>query len=360
MSALIELEKKCGGSWNHIHDARCEAQIYLSKFRDLVAAEKTESQDVSVVVFGSLARREWTSKSDLDWTLLIDGPVDSKHATEANELALRVKEADFKQPGPTALFGRLAFSHTLVHEIGGQDDSNRNLTQRLLMLLESCGIERDDAHRRVLDGILYRYLTNDPRSTSARTIRLRVPRFLLNDVVRYWRTMCVDYANKYRDRAGDGWAVRHLKLRLSRKLIFTAGLILCLSCDVKLFPEISKRFRDLFTSEKAGQAPVKELVDYLRQLSSRNPLDALAETCDRFGTPETACLLFDAYNAFLGILRDSSAREHLSNLDPDRAEQDADFQKTRKIGQDFHTGLVKLFFHDHRPLRELTMHYGVF
>jgi predicted nucleotidyltransferase len=360
MSALVELEKKCRASWTNIHETRSDAQVYLDKFRDLVAQEKTESQDISVVVFGSLARREWTSKSDLDWTLLIDGPVDSKHASEANQLASRVKEAGFKQPGPTALFGRLAFSHTLVHEIGGQDDSNRNLTQRLLLLLEACGIERDDAHRRVLEGILYRYLTNDPRAGSPRTVPLRVPRFLLNDVVRYWRTMCVDYANKYRDRAGDGWPIRHLKLRLSRKLIFTAGLILCFSCDCELFPEIAGKFRDLFSSEKSGQVPVKELVNYLRQLSSRNPLDGLAETCARFGTPETASLLFDAYNDFLGILRDTKVREHLGNLSPDTAENDSQFQRTRSIGQRFNQGLVKLFFQDHPRLGELTMLYGVF
>lgn len=360
MSVLIDLEKKCRTSWASIHEARADAQAYLDKFRELVAQEKTESQDISVVVFGSLARHEWTNKSDLDWTLLIDGPVDSKHASEANQLALRAKEAGFRQPGPTALFGRLAFSHTLVHEIGGQDDSNRNLTQRLLLLLEACSLERDDAHRRVIEGILYRYLTNDPRSTLPRTVPLRVPRFLLNDVVRYWRTMCVDYANKYRDRAGDGWAIRHLKLRLSRKLIFTAGLILCFSCDCKLFPEIAGKFRDLFSSEKSGQVPVKELVNYLRQQSSRNPIDGLAETCERFGTPETACLLFDAYNEFLGILRDSKVREQLSNLNPDTAEADQQFQRARKIGQRFHQGLVKLFFQDHPRLTELTMHYGVF
>ena len=34
---------------------------------------KYTSEDTSLVVFGSLARQEWTSASDLDWTYLIDG-----------------------------------------------------------------------------------------------------------------------------------------------------------------------------------------------------------------------------------------------------------------------------------------------
>ncbi len=360
MSALEELQKNCKASWGHIQESRQEAQDQLRKFRDLVATEKTESQDISVVVFGSLARGEWTSSSDLDWTLLIDGAVDTKHATEANQLAHRVKDERFKQPGPTALFGKLAFSHTLVHEIGGQDDSNRNLTQRLLLLLESKGVERDDAHRRVLEGVIHRYLTNDPRGAAQRYVRLRMPRFLLNDVVRYWRTMCVDYANKYRDRAGEGWAIRHLKLRMSRKLIFTAGLILCLHCDCRLFPDLAARFRDLFTPEQSEQAPVKELVEHLRVLSGRVPLEALAQTCAQFASLETARQLFDAYNDFLGLLRNTQEREHLSQLNPDQADADSVFGRAREIGRRFHRGLVSLFFRENPRLSELAMHYGVF
>lgn len=360
MSALEELQKKCNTRWEHLHAARLEAQQQLEEFRDLILTEKTESQHISVVIFGSLARGEWTNKSDLDWTLLIDGPVDSKHATEANRLALRVTQHGFRQPGPTALFGKLAISHNLVHEIGGQEDSNRNLTQRLLLLLESRSVERDDAHRRVLEGVLHRYLTNDPRNNTSRHIPLRVPRFLCNDVVRYWRTMCVDYANKYRDRSGEGWAIRHLKLRLSRKLIFTAGLLLCFSCDLTLHPELKPKFRDLFTMEEPEQAPVKEVVDYLRLRSSRGPLETLAETCLHFAKMSNAKQIFDAYNEFLGILRDPERRIKLSQLDPDKAETDVSFQQARLIGKQFHDGLVNLFFHDNKRLAELTMHYGVF
>lgn len=360
MSALDELERKCKSKWDHLHEAQRDAHEHLQRFREIVLAEKTESQDISVVIFGSLARREWTSQSDLDWTLLIDGPVDSKHATEANRLARRVAEQSFKQPGPTALFGKLAISHNLVHEIGGSDDSNRNFTQRLLLLLESRAVEREDAHRRVIDGVLHRYLTNDPRTLAPRHIPLRVPRFLFNDVVRYWRTMCVDYANKYRDRTGEGWAVRHLKLRMSRKLIFVAGMILCFSCDIGLYPDLKKKFRDLFSTDETEQAPVKELVDYLRNLCGRGPLESLAEVCMNFAGAGTAKMLFDAYNDFLGILRTPALRDHLSQLNPDLADTDPGFQAARLIGKRFHEGLVKLFFVDNSRLAELTRYYGVF
>ena len=43
--------------------------------------------NTSVIVFGSLARREWTSGSDLDWTLLLDGPADPQHHDSAGRFA---------------------------------------------------------------------------------------------------------------------------------------------------------------------------------------------------------------------------------------------------------------------------------
>ena len=94
------------------------------------------SEDTSLVVFGSLARGEWTSGSDLDWTYLIDGGANSDHLLIAQRIQRLLEEnkAKFRPPSPTGTFGNMAFSHDIIHQIGGQNDTNRNTTQRVLKL----------------------------------------------------------------------------------------------------------------------------------------------------------------------------------------------------------------------------------
>ena len=191
------------------------------------------SDDTSLVVFGSLGRDEWTSSSDLDWTFLIDGGANSDHLLIAQDIQKVLEKANFQKPGPTGTFGNMAFSHDIIHQIGGQDDTNKNTTQRILLLLESCAIgERSDAYERVIRGVINRYLEEDNHLLTHDGKRNRVPRFLLNDIVRFWRTMAVDFASKQRDRAGKGWGLRNAKLRMSRKLIFASGLLVCFSSNL--------------------------------------------------------------------------------------------------------------------------------
>jgi hypothetical protein len=159
------------------------------------------------VFFGSLARGESTSQSDLDWTLLINGEVDGQHSSLHQSIRKKLRDAGKIPPGSTGTFGGLAFSHELVPCIGGQDDTNKNLTLRMLLLLESLSIGNDQPRQMVIRAILSRYLADDPSWTWRSDGKL--PRFLLNDVIRFWRTMAVDFADKFRDQEGEKWALRN-------------------------------------------------------------------------------------------------------------------------------------------------------
>jgi predicted nucleotidyltransferase len=258
--SVAELSKALSTSWPAIEKAQAETPAQFQKLAERL--EGADSENESIVVFGSLARSEWTVSSDLDWTMLVDGWAEHRHALTAHRIGEVVTEAGFAKPGPTRTFGTLTFSHDLVHQIGGLDDSNLNTTPRLLLLLESKPVNRREAYDRVITGILRRYLQND-----FRPFRLKVPRFLLNDLNRFWRTMCVDYASKYREQAGKKWCIRNVKLRLSRKLIFASGLLTCFYCDPGWISQRSPRL--------AANPEVEGLVEYLLEFVARTPLDIL-------------------------------------------------------------------------------------
>jgi predicted nucleotidyltransferase len=137
-SFLSALEQQIGTTWPHLEEARDRAVAKRAALKQALAGK--DSDDTSIVVFGSRARDEFTDGSDIDWTLLIDGHADPQHLNGAREIRAIVQLHSVKEPGPEATFGSMAWSHSLVHLIGGEDDTNRNTTQRILMLLESAAL----------------------------------------------------------------------------------------------------------------------------------------------------------------------------------------------------------------------------
>ena len=83
---------------------------------------------------GSLARNEFTLGSDIDWTPSVDGSADPKHHDLVRQIGLLGDSMAGKSTEAEGTFGSLVCSHDLIHQIGGEDDTNRNTTRRLLRL----------------------------------------------------------------------------------------------------------------------------------------------------------------------------------------------------------------------------------
>jgi len=90
-----------------------------------------KSPDTSIVVFGSVARQEFTSSSDLDWILLIDGQSIPEHKEQERNVERALVAKEFIEPGKSGAFGKMIGSHGLIHNIGGEDDLNSNTTRRV-------------------------------------------------------------------------------------------------------------------------------------------------------------------------------------------------------------------------------------
>lgn len=350
-SYLDELKSKLGRDWPSISQARQTTAKRREELAQLIAGE--ESEDANVVVYGSMARGEMTRESDLDWTLLLDKPVDPSDLPTSQRIAKKIRDAGFAEPGKTNIFGSMTSSYSMVHNIGGQDDSNANTTRRVLLLLESYAPGKHEAYIRVRRHILFRYVDDD-YGLSFGSGQMIVPRFLLNDLSRYWRTVTVDFVHKQRAEAGGKWALRNAKLRMSRKLIFAAGLLACFECHLD---EAAQRARDEIRGPSHRSA---ELIDYLERMFSMPPLEILARSVLRHAELKTAELLFDSYEAFLALLDDSEKRAILGSLDPSQARDNEVFQEVREISHKFQEGVTRLFFRDDKELYSLTEFFGVF
>lgn len=351
-SKLDELEKRLGTVWESIRRARAQTQARRRELDERFS--QLGSPDTSLVVFGSVAREEVTSGSDLDWILLIDGQSVSEHKEQEREIENRLVEGKFIQPGSSGVFGRMVGSHELVHNIGGEDDLNSNTTRRVLLLLESYVVGNREAYDRVRRQIVRRYLGDD-RGLTHGSDDVRIPRFLLNDLTRYWRTVTVDFVYKQRADNDRKWAIRNAKLRMSRKLIFAAGLAHVFFCH--LDPEAEPARSELKKSKD-----VSLLASYLTGQLANPPLETIAKLCLTCGvTGETAMAIYANYDRFLGILDDSDKRKDLEKAQGHDALRDsAAWKEIREVSQPFHEGMVNIFLRDSDDLKQLAMRYGIF
>jgi hypothetical protein len=211
----------------------------------------------SLVLFGSWGRHELTSESDDDWALLIDDSdldLDGPLVREALEHLREVFE-EGRAPGRQDYFGCAFHGRPLSERIGLDEDDTRNLTRRMLLLLESVPATRAQVHRHVQDRVLARYLARHRKD-------FRPPRFLLNDVIRYWRTICVDFEGKVaqdkREGGGeDRFVMRNSKLRTSRKMLYASGLLpvlLCHHLEARHMPLLLRNQLDALATDRVARA----------------------------------------------------------------------------------------------------------
>lgn len=309
---------------------------------------------MSLVVFGSLARGEWTARSDLDWSLLVDGQADPQDERIAKEVQQLLDDDGWTRPGRLGAFGSLAFSHELVHKIGGMHDTHTNTTRRILLITESRAIDDSLVRERIIRCLLARYLEEDTHFHSTRGSQSFVPRFLLNDIIRFWRTIAVDYANKTLEADRAGWALKNVKLRMSRKLIFVAGLLLCFRCHLQ---QENAAEKNLFGLDESNIRFVQFLIGEI----GKTPLDLLASfLLERAVADEVSARIMDSYERFLETINDGEKRERLQALTYAQARDDSLFNEMREVGKEFQEGLRLLFFDGDPQIRNLAQVYAIF
>ena len=321
------LEAQLGIRFEHIAQAREWTQAGLARRRDAFALIPIDP-DVTVCLMGSWGRLEATPGSDDDFMVLLAGTKRADAEPRVDEVAAALQA---EPPGREETFGGQVWLSDLTDKIGRDQDTNANLTRRMLTILESVAVVGDavhsDAQRALIDGYL-----------AAHARDYQPPRFLLNDLIRYWRTIAVDFEGKMRDRGGEGWGLRNAKLRLSRKALFAGGLLPVLDCSTR---------------------PRAEMSAFLQHQMSLTPLDRIAQAFLAAGRVDPASRAFAAYDTFLGILRDPVQRAVLDELSREEADGSELLARIKRLGSEFEMALLSLLFDDDRMLR-LVQDYLIF
>jgi hypothetical protein len=154
------------------------------------------------------------------------------------------------------------------------------------------------------------------------------------------------------ERQHEGWAIRNIKLRFSRKLLFAWGLIASFSGE--LFPGST------FDGVDDAHERLVRLADLIGEQTSVTPLDLVARVALETGDRDVARQIFSSYDSFLAVMSDPVARKTLEELPFEDSETDETYNRLREASREFRKGMNALFFDAHPNLKKLIREYGVF
>jgi predicted nucleotidyltransferase len=301
-----------------IEEARRYSTSKLQLLRQTVA--KLVPPNEMIFINGSFARKEASEGSDVDFYIVTRS--DNLSPGWADDAKSAIEKIVPVSPAEDGAFYHVEQLDTLLKNIGGAHDNNHNITRRMLLLLEGEWLFNEAGLKDIRRKILERYITD---SITDHQLAL----FLLNDIVRYYRTMAVDYEFKtVETEEAKPWAIRNIKLIFSRKLLYASGL-----------------FSVATTAERTQSQKISEL----ERLFDLTVIDRMEAICG----PRSRAML-ESYNYFLSKLGEPSVREHLKSLHKDQRQHDVIFRELKNEGHHFTRELLKLFestFDSTHPIR---------
>lgn len=211
-----------------LESRRSEAKSRFGKLQNSLGAAQTIAGDKACVyATGSYGREEASAYSDLDLFIVGLGSIDKRKLSNLDEICLKAEliEATRAQGIPEFSGDGEYLKHytqeELIQTIGKrQDDAGNTFTARLLLLLESKPIIGEGIYSTVIGDVLAAYWRDykDHRDEF-------ISAFLVNDILRLWRTFCVNYEAGTETEPEHKRAKRRLKNhKLKHSRLLTATL----------------------------------------------------------------------------------------------------------------------------------------
>ena len=242
---------------------------------------------ITIFCAGSLARMEIGTKSDLD--LFVTAEKASKlqgrlveYTLFANLIQLN-EDLGFLPFSNDGEYLKIYFIDDMERHTGSRHDDSENLfTARMLFMLESNPLLHLEIYEQHLTKIVKHYYRDQIGKYSFR------PLFLLNDILRYWRTLCLNYEER-RHEPDRPWRKKNVNLKFSRMLTVFSTIL----------PLIVK--------------PITSPVQF-KDLCRKTPLERLALGIDLLQDDTLISEwtnVLDIYEAFLGWKEDEDVEKYL-------------------------------------------------
>lgn len=259
---------------------------------------------------GSYARQEASEHSDLDlfFVKVLPAPLSRIDKTLIDAALINItRDMRFGEFSGDGQYLEVHDLDKILEQLGSPADDYYNyFTARLLLLLESTPIYADELYKNAIEKIIASYYRDyEDHHEDFRPI------FLVNDIVRFWKTMCLNYEHnrnaQVEDRVLRSKAqLKNLKLKFSR-------MVTC--------------FSTIVTLAQGSQIVTQQ---YLSEIVHQPPLVRLKNAAEAAGETELLESLLEDYSWFLRF--NGRPKEVILQAISDSQERKAVFIRAQQFG----------------------------
>lgn len=279
---------------SYLLEARSFSVQKIAAIREhLRPAQDLVEDRACVYATGSFGRLEAGKRSDLDLFIVVSTHVIDKNGSSQevsrlggiDEIKLKGCLIAAVESNDIVEFdgdGRYLESHRdkdYTRWLGTREDDYRNtLTGRMLLLLESKCLVGEDLYGCLIGEVIDEYFKDFVGNESS-----FIPAFFVNDVLRMWRTFCVNYESRRR-RGGSDSRIKNLKLKYSRMLT-------CYSAVLKV----------LYVYVTKGTVTPQDVRNIV-EMTPIERLEAVVNECQDQSVNEVVGLIISSYADFLKLV----------------------------------------------------------